>query len=50
MAKTIYQESAMEYAKEYLEQLFSLEDLLGQKVEEKLRRMVQDEIKKQINH
>ena len=50
MAKTIYQESAMEYAKEYLEQLFSLEDLLGQKVEEKLRSMVQDEIKKQINH
>ena len=46
MAKTIYQESAMEYAKAYLERLLDLEDFVGQQVEEKLRSMVQDEIKK----
>ena len=50
MAKTIYQESAMEYAKEYLERLLSLEDFVGQKVEDKLRSMVRDEIKNYINH
>ena len=48
MAKTIYQESAMEYAKAYLERLLDLEDLVGQRVEEKLRSMVQDEVKKYI--
>ena len=48
MAKTIYQESAMEYAKVYLERLLDLEDLVGQRVEEKLRCMVQDEVKKYI--
>lgn len=48
MAKTIYQESAMEYAKAYLERLLDLEDLVGQRVEEKLRCMVQDEVKKYI--
>ena len=49
MAKTIYQESAMEYAKEYLERLLDLEDYVGQKVEEKLRSMVQQEVKDYMN-
>lgn len=48
MAKTIYQESAMEYAKAYLEQLLDLEDYVGQRVEEELRSMVQDEVKKYV--
>ena len=48
MAKTIYQESAMEYAKAYLERLLDLENFVGQRVEEKLRSMVQDEIKKYV--
>jgi intein-encoded DNA endonuclease-like protein len=49
MAKSNYQESAMEYAKEYLERLLDLEDYVGQKVEEKLRSMVQQEVKDYMN-
>ena len=48
MAKTIYQESAMEYAKAYLERLLDLEDFVDQRGEEKLRSMIQDEVKKYI--
>ena len=39
----------MEYAKEYLERLLDLEDYVGQKVEEKLRSMVQQEVKDYMN-
>ena len=49
MAKTIYQESAMEYAQAYLERLLDLEDLVGQRVEEKLRDMVKKEIRDYLN-
>ena len=49
MAKSNYQASAMEYAKEYLERLLYLEDYVGQKVEEKLRSMVQQEVKDYMN-
>lgn len=49
MVKSNYQESAMEYAKEYLERLLDLEDYVGQKVEEKLRSMVQQEVKDYMN-
>ncbi len=48
MAKTIYQESAMEYAKEYLDRLLDLENFVDLHVEEKLRSMVQEEIKNYI--
>lgn len=48
MAKTIYQESAMEYAKEYLDRLLDLENFVDLRVEEKLRGMVQEEIKNYI--
>ena len=48
MAKTIYQESAMEYAKEYLDRLLDLENFVDLRVEEKLRSMVQEEIKNYI--
>lgn len=48
MAKTIYQESAMEYAKEYLDRLLDLENFVDLRVEKKLRSMVQEEIKNYI--
>lgn len=49
MAKSNYQESAMEYAKEYLERLLDFEDYVSQKVEEKLRGMVQQEVNNYMN-
>ena len=48
MAKSNYQESAMEYAKEYLDRLLDLENFVDLHVEEKLRSMVQEEIKNYI--
>lgn len=41
MAKTKYQESAMEYAKDYLERLLDMEDILGHNVNERIDRMVE---------
>ncbi|MBR1447943.1 MAG: hypothetical protein IJ588_04230 [Prevotella sp.] len=41
MAKTKYQESAMEYAKDYLERLLDMEDMLGNNVNERIDRMVE---------
>ena len=45
MAKTKYQEAAMEYAKNYLERLLKMEDLVGRNVEKKLDQMVERKIK-----
>ncbi|MBP3776119.1 MAG: hypothetical protein IJ069_05565 [Prevotella sp.] len=36
MTKTKYQESAMEYAKDYLERLLQMEDMVGRNVEKRL--------------
>ena len=35
MGKTKYQEAAMEYAKDYLERLLKIEDMVGRNVEKK---------------
>jgi len=36
MTKTKYQESAMKYAKDYLERLLQMEDMVGRNVEKRL--------------
>ena len=45
MAKTKYQEAAMEYAKDYLERLLKMEDMVGRNVEKKLDKMVEKKVK-----
>lgn len=44
MAKTKYQESAMAYAKNYLERLLDMEDMLGHNVNERIDRMVEQKV------
>ncbi len=34
MAKTTYQEAAMQYAKSYLDRLLDMEDIMGKRLEE----------------
>lgn len=41
MAKTKYQDSAMAYAKDYLDRLLDMEDMLGHNVSERIDRMVE---------
>ncbi|MBQ9666933.1 MAG: hypothetical protein IJV33_10750 [Bacteroidaceae bacterium] len=46
MTKTKYQESAMKYAKEYLERLLDMEDVVGRNVEKKLDKLVEEKMQK----
>ena len=40
MAKNKYQDSAMEYSMWYLEHLLKMEDVMGQKLEEKINELL----------
>ena len=44
MAKTQYQEAAMEYAKEYLSKMLELESVVGRNVEEKIDKIVEKKV------
>lgn len=44
MAKTKYQEAAMEYAKEYLSKMLELESVVGRNVEEKIDKIVEKKV------
>lgn len=44
MAKTKYQEAAMEYAKEYLSKMLELESVVGKNVEEKIDKIVEKKV------
>lgn len=41
MTKTKYQESAMSYAKDYLDRLLDMEDMLGHNVSERIDKLVE---------
>lgn len=44
MAKTKYQEAAMEYAREYLSKVLELETVVGKNVEEKIDKIVEKKV------
>ena len=46
MAKTKYQESAMEYAKEYLIEILNFEIVKERYIEEKIEKMVEEKVQK----
>ena len=45
MAKTKYQDAAMKYAEDYLEQMLKMEDIVGHNVEKKLSKMVEEKFR-----
>jgi len=49
MAKTDYQEAAMNYAMDYLDRLLEMEGVVGNHVEKKLNRMVEQKFKQYID-
>ena len=44
MAKTKYQEAAMEYAQEYLSKVLELETVVGKNMEEKIDKIVEKKV------
>ncbi len=49
MAKSEYQEAAMNYAMDYLDKLLKMEGVVGSHVEKKLNRIVEQRFKKYID-
>ena len=45
MTKTKYQEAAMKYAEDYLERLLKMEDIIGNNVEKKIKKLAEREVK-----
>jgi len=49
MAKTEYQEAAMNYAMDYLDRLLKMEGVVGSHVEKKIDRMMEQKFRKYLD-